>query len=178
MKCEVGDRIRIKSIDWYNENMDRTGDVTCGNTYFIPEMVKYCGEIVTISSVLPTFEIYRIKEDGGMFNWAEEMIEGPVEKPVLLAPNITEGVYLHEKDMKWTTEYILPDGYIFKDENGNVINATKIVLEKKKKEYPKRYEECCKVLGLTYHDRVEISGDDISNKRYGRELQELYSFYE
>lgn len=41
-----------------------------------------------------------------------------------------------------------PDGYIFKDENGNVINATKIVLEKKKKEYPKTYKECCKVLGV------------------------------
>ena len=39
-----------------------------------------------------------------------------------------------------------PTGYIFKDENGNVINATKIVLEKKKKEYPKTYEECCKVM--------------------------------
>lgn len=43
-------------------------------------------------------------------------------------------------------EVILPDGYIFTDENGNIINATKIVLEKKKKEYPKTYEECCKVL--------------------------------
>ena len=40
-----------------------------------------------------------------------------------------------------------PEGYIFKDENGNVINATKIVLEKKKKEYPKTYTECCKILG-------------------------------
>ena len=39
-----------------------------------------------------------------------------------------------------------PEGYIFKDENGNVINATKIVLEKKKKEYPKTYEECCEIL--------------------------------
>ncbi len=47
----------------------------------------------------------------------------------------------------------LPEGYQFKDENGNVINATKIVLEKKTKEvtYPKTYEECCKVLG--YDDR-------------------------
>lgn len=42
-------------------------------------------------------------------------------------------------------EVILPDGYIFTDENGNVINATKIVLEKKNK-YPKTYEECVKVL--------------------------------
>lgn len=41
-----------------------------------------------------------------------------------------------------------PEGYQFKDENGNIINATKIVLEKKKKEYPKTYEECCRVLGL------------------------------
>lgn len=42
----------------------------------------------------------------------------------------------------------LPDGYVFKDENDNVINATKIILEKKKKEYPKTYEECCKILGV------------------------------
>ena len=44
-----------------------------------------------------------------------------------------------------------PEGHIFKDENGNVINATKIVLEKKKKEYPKTYEECLTV--LEYDDR-------------------------
>ena len=42
----------------------------------------------------------------------------------------------------------LPEGYQFTDENGNVINATKIVLEKKKKEYPKTYEECLSVLGI------------------------------
>lgn len=43
-------------------------------------------------------------------------------------------------------EINLPNGYIFKDENGNIINATKIVLEKKKKVYPKTYEECCEIL--------------------------------
>ena len=42
----------------------------------------------------------------------------------------------------------LPDGYIFKDDNGNVINATKIVLEKKKKEYPNTYKECRKIMGV------------------------------
>ena len=44
--------------------------------------------------------------------------------------------------------YTLPDGYQFVDDNGNVINAMKIVLKKKKKEYPKTYAECCKILGL------------------------------
>lgn len=44
--------------------------------------------------------------------------------------------------------WICPEGYIFKDENGNVINTTKIVLEKKKKEYPKTFLGCCDVLGI------------------------------
>ena len=47
---------------------------------------------------------------------------------------------------RWVNEFNLPDGYIFKDENGNVINATKIVLEKKKKEYPKLFVDCCAIL--------------------------------
>ena len=56
-----------------------------------------------------------------------------------------------------TTDFIkehglpCPEGYIFKDENGNVINAQKIVLEKKKKEYPKTYEECCVALEYIPH---------------------------
>ena len=51
------------------------------------------------------------------------------------------------KTIKTGIEYFfeLPEGYEFKDENGNVINATKIVLEKKKPKYPKSYEECCNV---------------------------------
>ena len=43
-------------------------------------------------------------------------------------------------------EIKLPQGYQFKDENGNIINAQKIVLEKKKNEYPKTFEECVHVL--------------------------------
>ena len=50
----------------------------------------------------------------------------------------------------------LPEGYQFVDENGNVINATKIVLEKKKKEYPKTYTECSDILSV-YTD-PDISG--------------------
>ena len=52
-------------------------------------------------------------------------------------------------------EWELPEGYQFTDENGNVINATKIVLEKKKKEYPKTYCECKDILGLWDIDDTE-----------------------
>ena len=54
-------------------------------------------------------------------------------------------------------EIKLPDGYIFKDENGNVINATKIVMEKKKKMYPKTYEECCKIIGADPNNFLGIT---------------------
>ena len=43
-------------------------------------------------------------------------------------------------------EVILPKGYIFKDENGNIINATKIVVEKKERFDPKTLHPFDKVL--------------------------------
>ena len=59
-----------------------------------------------------------------------------------------------------TTEFVkehglpCPNGYIFKDDNGNVINTKKIIMEKKKKEYPKTYAECCYVLGFENTEMV------------------------
>lgn len=43
--------------------------------------------------------------------------------------------------------FTLPKDYVLKDENGNVIKATKIVLEKKN-EYPKTYTECSDILSV------------------------------
>ena len=142
MKYKVGDKVRIKSFDWYNENRDKIGQVDCGcgcvYAYFAPSMVTFCGQIVTISSVQTSLEVYRIKEDGGTFNWTDEMIEGLAE----------EGIQPLTLGNSWEC----PQGYQFVDENGNVINAQKIALEKKKKEYPKTYEECCKVLDWNHRD--------------------------
>ena len=84
MKYKVGDKVRIKSLDWYNENRDKIGQVDCGRgcvyAYFAPSMVTFCGQIVTISSVQTSLEVYRIKEDGGTFKWTDEMIEGLAEE--------------------------------------------------------------------------------------------------
>ena len=59
----------------------------------------------------------------------------------------------------------LPTGYQFKDENGNIINATKIVLEKKKTEYPKTYEECYRILDMSreYHTNIGYKWELINN---------------
>ena len=136
MKYKVGDRVRIKSIDWYEKNKSNRGYVTIvceAEVAFTIEMSSLCGQIVTISQKVYTqdVEFYRIREDRGTYMWTDEMIERLVEEEVGLVDKLSS---------RWVNEFNLPDGYIFKDENGNVINATKIVLEKKKKEYPKTYE--------------------------------------
>ena len=80
MKYKVGDKVRIKSPDWYYENRDKIDQIDCGNVCFVRNMETLCGKIVTISSILPTLEAYRIEEDDGEFNWADEMIERLVER--------------------------------------------------------------------------------------------------
>ena len=133
MKYKVGDKVLIKSADWYYENRDEENTVHCGSAGFVSSMTTFCGQIVTISSAHSLLGVYRIKEDGGTHNWTDKMIEG---------------IFAEEnKPLTFGDSWECPQGYQFVDENGNVINAQKIVLEKKKKEYPKTYEECAKELG-------------------------------
>ena len=98
-------------------------------------------------------ESYFVKPKSNANCLTREMIEGLVEEEIDLIPKFGEYSNNEPLDIPtMTTEFVkehglpCPEGYEFKDENGNVINTTKIVLEKKKKEYPKTYEECCKVL--------------------------------
>ena len=56
-----------------------------------------------------------------------------------------------------TTLYI-QDGYEFRDETNNVINAKRITLVRKQSQYPKSYKECCKV--LAYEGGATVIGYD------------------
>ena len=142
MKYKVGDKVRIKSLDWYNQNKGKDNNVPLiksTNSYynFIEVMRGLCGKVMTISSVKSNY--YDMVEDYGSYFWTDEMIEGLAEEEIRLVDNLSSG---------WVNEFSLPEDYVFKDENGNIINAQKIVLEKKKKEYPKTYEECYKITNL------------------------------
>ena len=66
---------------------------------------------------------------------------------------------------EFVKEYGLPcpNGYIFKDDNGNEILTSKIILEKLKKEYPKTYEECCKILLYSGNYNMILT-TDVDNK--------------
>ena len=133
----------MQSLDWYNKNKSKSGNVPMGQFSFNFCNKHLCGTILTIRRVLGDY--YLVKENDAY--WTDEMIEG-------LAEEETKPKY--EDEVNGTEEKIwiyqkgqiihCPDGYIFKDENGNVINATKIVLEKKEKEYPRTYAGCCDTL--------------------------------
>lgn len=201
MKYKVGDKVRIKSIDWYNENKTKRGDVWFDNALFTGGQSLYCGCELTIRLV--TDDHYYVIEND--YYWTDEMIEGLVEEEtkskfkvgdILFYRGETSGylkveeireengeiryyetsrnIYLVEndpdvfadkvcsvetKETKSEDELLddyeeltdrafkggyekcksdielngfqLPEGYIFKDENGNIINAQKIILEKK-----------------------------------------------
>ena len=143
MKYKVGDEVLVKSLDWYYKNRDKIDQFDCGSACFIQSIVTFCGKIVTISSVQPLLKVYRIKEDGGTFNWTDEMFEGLVEEET--------------KPLTLGDSWVCPQGYQFVDENGNVINAQKITLEKKEKMYPKTYGECCEILGVDPHNFLAIT---------------------
>lgn len=153
MKYKVGDKVKIKSLDWYNENKDNYGAVYAGNgCVFWNYMARHCGEIMEIAIVKVDPEnsnkCYYFMENSGE-RWTDEMIEGLVEEKNITI-NRTNGLQFKELNISLENEmeWNLPQGYQFKDENGNVINATKIVLEKIKKEYPKTYKECCEVIKI------------------------------
>ena len=76
MKFNVGDRVRIKSIDWYNENKDKYGDVN----FFIEEMSKFCGEIMTIKHISEVS--YIMEESDIAYGWTDEMFEELVEEEI------------------------------------------------------------------------------------------------
>ena len=166
MKYKVGDRVRIKSIDWYNKNKNSNGDVVvlnkvphfswCENvrTVFTKDMAKFCGKVVTIEIVWTVN--YSIVEGTHRDYFTDEMIEGLVEDE-------NKPIYEDEvEDVFYSTpaRMVCPSGYEFRDENGNTINAKMIVLNKKKNKYPKTYEECCKVLGVNPSFDIRMLEDE------------------
>ena len=175
MKYKIGNTVCIKSMSDIGRIIDSKGCV--GGLPFKVAMNNYCSSRMTIDQIDDISGYYRMKEDPWNF-YNDEMIERLVED--LLDKEIQEHQRMCDEIMdiqgiepiEAEMEQIIhcPDGYIFKDENGNVINAQKIVLEKKE-EYPKTYEECCKVLGMTfdYPDIRMVSTEEF--KLYSKFIQ-------
>lgn len=75
MKHKVGDKVRIKSIDWYNQNKKTCGDdFHVNGLSFLKGMTQYCGKEGIITEIDGRDETFRVNiDDEYWFN--EGMIE-------------------------------------------------------------------------------------------------------
>ena len=81
-KLELGQKVTIKSLEWYNSNKnEHTGDVKLTTESFVSDMSKYCGKTATIVDVFKDLDgesdaiMYRIDLDNRGWNWTDEMFE-------------------------------------------------------------------------------------------------------
>lgn len=143
MKYKIGDRVKIKSLDWYNENKDEDGDVFCGEYDFVYPMTKLCGKIVTITCVNTKNYYYVINEDDGYHSWTDEMIEGLVESIEDRMKELRKMYTISLTNSNYTDKVeVLLNDYEYTEENG------KAFFVKKKKECPKTYLKCCDILEI------------------------------
>ena len=71
LKFKIGDKVRVKSLEWYNsQEKDRVGLIHFG-IGFTAIMSKYCGRILTIQDIYRDF--YIVNES--LFNWQDWMLE-------------------------------------------------------------------------------------------------------
>ena len=220
LKYKVGDRVQIKSLDWYNKNKDVFGKVWTngGQIPFDKYMSKWCGKVMTISHV--RVDHYTMVEDLVGY-WTDEMIEGLVEeeiKPkfkvgdILFYRGETSGylkveeireengeiryyetsrnIYLVENDPDVFADKVCSVeieetknnndmeeketllGWIIESDNLRLVphkdyeikhDGDNFYLVKKKKEYPKTYEECAEVLDVCSGETLQYGDLTLSN---------------
>lgn len=69
-----GDKVRIKSLEWYRDNCDEVGGVeTEGNT-FVSDMKEYCGREAIITDYISDTH-FHINIDGENWGWTIGMVE-------------------------------------------------------------------------------------------------------
>ena len=79
-KLELGQKVTIKSLDWYNSNKDDSRTIKLTTEVFVEEMSEYCGKTATIIDVFKDLDgedaiMYRIDLDNRGWNWTDEMFE-------------------------------------------------------------------------------------------------------
>lgn len=127
MKYKVGDKVKIKSLDWYNDNRDFYGNVECGVYYFIEEMTKYCGETLTIGKKYNNK--YVLQEDEN-FAWTDDMFDSNIdiiENTDDVEPKTTSEQMV---SLKMICEYLDKELYTSYDLLGNIQTVSKNAVSK------------------------------------------------
>lgn len=175
LRFKVNDRVRVKSLEWYNDNKTESGNVK-GGIPFIKEMTIYCNQVLTISEI--SGNGYHTRETGCQIYWNDDMFEGLVESELnepqdneqtfnavddvdCVKPVVFENIVFPNENYADKVELCLGDDYEIVVEDGRTF------VQKKKPKYPNTYEECCKILGIdsgnfiTIRNFYRINGEEI-----------------
>lgn len=113
---KVGDKVTIKSLDWYNENKDKYGTVYVPGS-FIRDMSKYCGKTTVITEVLATPNRYHVECDTGFWSWSAEMFEETEEEAKEETMKYKVGDKVRLKSQEWYDNHEKDDdGFIRNEE--------------------------------------------------------------
>ena len=109
---KVGDKVLIKSLDWYNANKDEDGYV--GD--FCPPMAQYCYNVMTISKLVGGY--YEMAEDPGdndveKYLFTDDMIIGAIK-------NCNE-IVINNSNNITTTNNIKPEDTYIKFKEGDKV---------------------------------------------------------
>ena len=140
MKYKVGDKVRVKSLEWYNSNKNEFGQIKCNEAYIQPSMSRFCGSILIIKNIDTFLNAYQVKENS--FYWTDNMFEGLAEDTI--QPVVFENIVFPNENYADKVELCLGDDYEI------VVEGGRTFVQRKKPKYPTTYEECCGVLGMTY----------------------------
>lgn len=140
----------------------KVGDMICrvgglSNGYLVTSVSsEYYGlQIENGACVLPVAE----QDEWVLLSAGDKKIEGLVEEANKLdadafSDGYDQGYDDGQHDMN---EWNLPDGFEFRDGDGNLIAVDKIVLAKKRARYPQSFEECCEVLSMPSYYKLRYS---------------------
>ena len=71
---QIGDKVRVKSLAWYNKNKNlKTGNIEIG-PIFIERMSYFCGRIFTIRDINRFSKCIYLKENTD-YSWHEDFFE-------------------------------------------------------------------------------------------------------
>ena len=145
MKYKVGDKVRVKSLEWYNKNKNEYGDIRCSDgVFFRSNMSEFCGSILIIKNIYTFLNAYQVEEND--YYWTDEILEGLAEDTI--QPVVFENIVFPNENYADKVELHLGDDYEIVVEDGRTF------VQKKKPKYPTTYEECCRVLNVWYKDDV------------------------
>jgi hypothetical protein len=134
MKYKPGDKVKIKSLDWYNANKNSEGTIIFhGFRIFDENMSEFCGKVVTIESYNSRWYYYDIKEDEKVNFWYDEMFEDPAieEEPqekVVSLDDVCRFLDEHLYTGTSTGDYDYGQEYIYSDFN----NASDLIFALRK----------------------------------------------